>query len=133
MLINLSNHPSIKWGKKQQQTAAERYGTTQDRAFPQIDPTARAEDIQRLAEKYLADCIQQFKSEDMATAQQSTARQAVHVMGELTFVYAFVKAAAAKNINCVASTTKRTVLEEKDGRKTTRFEFIRFRAYDRRQ
>lgn len=129
MLINLTNHPSDKWSEKQKQSAVEEYGFVLDMPFPQIDPHADTADIEKLAHKYLDRCRGEFDTANIPVDQQAY-NEAVHIMGELTFVYAFAKSAAAAEIACVASTTKRTVLEERDGRKTTHFEFIRFRAYE---
>jgi predicted secreted protein len=53
----------------------------------------------------------------------------VHLMGEMTFTVALVKMLQKSNIRVVCSTTKRIVLEEKEGVKTAKFQFIQFRDY----
>lgn len=55
---------------------------------------------------------------------------AIHVMGEMPFVYQFVKLATAAGLCCVASTTERTAVDHPDGSKTSEFRFIRFREYE---
>lgn len=55
---------------------------------------------------------------------------AIHVMGEMTFVYQFVKLATAAGLRCVASTTERRAVDHPDGSKTSEFRFVRFRDYD---
>lgn len=54
MLINLSNHPSTKWGKKQKQAAIAQYNEILDLPFPQIEPEATIEYVLELAEKFSA-------------------------------------------------------------------------------
>jgi hypothetical protein len=128
MLINLTNHPSDKWSQKQKQSAVEEYGFVLDMPFPQIDPHGGPEEIAQLADKYAEECRSEFEMANIPVSQAAE-NEAVHIMGELTFVHAFVNAAAAKNITCVASTTKRSVVEEANGQKTSVFEFVQFRAY----
>ena len=56
-------------------------------------------------------------------------KQAVHVMGEMTFVYQFVHLMTEQGVLCVASTTKRIVTNQANNTKTAKFEFIQFREY----
>lgn len=56
---------------------------------------------------------------------------AIHVMGEMTFVYQFVKQASAVGLRCVASTTERIAVDKPDGTKVSEFRFVRFREYER--
>lgn len=119
MLINLSNHPSDRWGDEQRQQAIEQYGGIEDVAFPQISPQATHKEVKRLAESY-AVRIQNRKNE--------TTKIAVHLMGEMTFTYILVNQLLAAGIPCLASTTHRTV-EEKDGKKIVQFQFVQFREY----
>lgn len=120
MLINLSNHPSGRWNLKQLEMARE-FGDIRDIPFPHIDPEASGEALQQLAANYLVDI------EDYAAKSENAV--VVHIMGELTFCFSLVKQLQNKGIRCIASTTERKVLEEKDGRKTTQFRFVRFRDY----
>ncbi len=53
MLINLSNHPQVSWGKKQITTAKKLYGNIIDIQFPKIDSNGNEEYIDILSEKYL--------------------------------------------------------------------------------
>jgi len=122
MLINLSNHPSDKWNAAQTEAALNGYAEIRDLPFPQINPEADTDTIRALAKEYL------HKAETLFT-ESKTGANAVHIMGELTFVYAFVSLATAKQIACVASTTVRNVLEESGGQKTVQFNFVRFRNY----
>lgn len=128
MLINLSNHPSTKWSAKQKQMAIDEYGWIKDIAFPQIDPLATSSDIDRLAWDFAAVCEHEFKVANIPVSAQAH-NEAVHIMGELTFCYAIIGKLRERNIKCVASTTKRNVIEEKDGKKTLIFDFVQFRSY----
>lgn len=50
-------------------------------------------------------------------------------MGEMTFVYQFVKRMSALGVLCVAATTERLVEETNHGEKYAQFRFIKFRTY----
>ena len=119
MLINLSNHPSDKWGEKQLDVARQCYGRVQDLPFPAIDPMADTAAVEALAASYLAQI------------QQMPAVSAVHLMGEMTFLVALVPMLQRAGIDVVCSTTERSVLEEEAGKKTLQFVFVQFRAYPR--
>ena len=115
MLLNLSNHPSVSWSKEQFDAAVLQYGSIEDIAFPHIAPDATTEDVTQLAQTY-------FEEIDPSVS-------AVHLMGEMTFVYALVGLLQRAGIQVVCSTTQQTVLEELDGKKTAQFRFVQFRAY----
>jgi len=121
MLINLSNHPSEKWSKKQLNATLE-YGQILDMAFPAIDPAASTEEIEALANAYYAEIVNIFKDRDDNCA--------VHLMGELTFTFALVQKLQKKGIKCIASTTQRLVTDNGPS-KTVEFNFCRFREYPR--
>lgn len=117
MFINLTNHPSYNWNKKQK-LAADKYGQINDLPFPEVMPNLGHQEIQLIADKYAQ------KIYEMA----NNATVTVHVMGEMTFTYALVSRLKAEGITCVASTTER-IVTEKDGVKTSEFRFVRFREY----
>lgn len=121
MLINLSNHPSETW-LEPQKSAAQAYGTIHDLAFPHIDPAADSQNVAELAADYLERCL------ELLSQTTKPSEHAIHVMGEMTFVYSFVAQAQAKELRCIASTTIRDVTE-RDGVKEVRFHFMRFREY----
>jgi hypothetical protein len=50
-------------------------------------------------------------------------------MGELTFTFALIRLLQSQGIICVASTTHRTSEVLDDGKKISKFEFVRFRTY----
>jgi len=128
MLINLSNHPYNNWSENQKQIAIETYGWVIDLEFPNIDPNIEFEEIEKIAKVFIEKCVSKFHEANIPVAQEAH-NDAVHIMGEHTFVYVFVKLMLEKNIVCVASTTKRNLIEEKEGRKTVQFEFVKFRKY----
>jgi len=121
MLLNLSNHPTPTWPEAQRRAALERFGKLDDLPFPQISPHAGLEQIEALAEAYLAKVLYRQAG--------AGSRFAVHLMGEMTFTYTLANLLRSRGIPCFASTTERTVTEEKDGRKVSHFHFIRFRPY----
>lgn len=115
MLLNLSNHPSANWSEKQINVGITEYGQIIDLAFPQIDPESSDEDIEILVAKYLHKTLNLHP-------------KAVHIMGELVFTHKLVNSLKSVGIVCVASTTNRNTIE-KNGIKTSIFEFVQFRKY----
>ncbi|MDE6842128.1 MAG: CRISPR-associated protein [Muribaculaceae bacterium] len=119
MLINLSNHPSDKWGEKQQE-AAKKFGEIVDIQFPNIPADADDHDLNALVREY------HKKVTDLGDGTPMK----VHVMGEMTFTHRLINLLAEfGNIPCIASCTARNVVELPDGTKQSRFEFVQFRRY----
>lgn len=114
MLLNLSNHPSSKWGEKQL-AATEQFGGVIDMAFPNIPPAATEDDVRRLVEVYAGEVL-------------ASDAKIVHLMGEMCFSFALVSYLQKIGIPCVASTTERRTVENPDGSKTLSFEFVQFRT-----
>lgn len=123
MLINLSNHEFARWSEKQKQAAVQLYNDVRDFAFPAIDPKFDLRDVTTLVEKYLQNCREMLHS-------RTHENNAIHVMGEMTFVYQFVRRASAAGLRCVASTTERIAVDKPDGTKVSEFRFVRFREYE---
>lgn len=121
MLINLSNHPYEKWDQKQLRVAIDKYGSVKDIQFPAIDSMADSEHVFNLAAEYLALCKN-------IGLHDTSSPIAIHIAGELCFVFHFVTLAKFCNLMCICSTTQRVVTEEKNI-KTSIFEFVRFRNY----
>jgi hypothetical protein len=115
MLLNLTNHPSTRWSEKQLAAAEEAYGGVQDLQFPSIPSAASTGEVEVMAEHYLQKVLE-------------ASPVAVHLQGEFTFVYALALRLQNLNIPVVASTSERTV-EEREGEKIVRFNFVQFRAY----
>ncbi len=121
MLINLSNHPSDKWSSKQLSTAVKKYKSVVDLSFPLISPKATTSQVKAKAKRYLQQIIKLIKASD-------NKKNAVHLMGEFTFVYHLTYLLKQKNISVVVSTTNR-IVEENAGKKIVTFDFVRFREY----
>lgn len=122
MLINLSNHPSDRWELPQKEAALKEFGQIVDIPFPEIQPEWDTQQVVELAGKYLLQCIQTFQD-----AKDNTG--AVHIMGEFTFTFALVSMLQQRGISCIASTTRRMVVDNPDGSRNVQFDFIRFREY----
>ena len=114
--INLSNHPSTKWSKKQLESVPG-IATIVDIPFPQVDPHAHSHTIKSMAKQLVEEIVMEH---DPAV---------VHVMGEMVLTYHLVTLFKEKGIMCVASTTERNTIENPDGTKTVRFDFVQFRMY----
>ena len=121
MLINLSNHPYAQWSEDQKQ-AAERFGDCTDLPFPSIDSEGGEAYIVRLAEDYMQKVIQIAKT-------KRNEKVTVHLMGEMTFVYALLEKLRQAEIRCIASTTQRMGIDLGNGRRDIQFHFVRFRYY----
>ncbi|RCK71572.1 MAG: hypothetical protein IGBAC_0118 [Ignavibacteriae bacterium] len=121
MLINLSNHPKDKWSEKQIITAIRKYKSVYDIQFPNISPKASSKQVRLKTKKYLEKILKLIKN-------SNDKYNAVHIMGEFTFVFNLVNLLKKNNISVVASTTER-IIEEKDGKKIVTFNFVRFREY----
>jgi hypothetical protein len=120
MFINLSNHPSEKWGEEQKEEALLLGNDIVDIPFPNISPYLTSKEVDNLVAEYCGKIISLLNNEGIAY---------LHVMGELVFTHKIVD--VFKNcpfIKCVASTTERNVIEA-DGKKTVTFKFVQFRNY----
>lgn len=121
MIINLSNHPSNSWTDLQLKTSKELYGKIIDIDFPQIPPDIDEDLILSLANDYKDICLDMLSS-------STDSKNAVHIMGELTFVFNLVNLLKNKNVTCIASTTDRNSIVM-DSSKISTFNFFRFREY----
>ncbi len=121
MLINLTNHPLSIWDKKQIKTANKLYGKIQDLPFPAISPDADEKRVYALTIEYA-------KNVKKIISQSTDTNNAVHIMGELTFTFNLVQLLKTENIQCIASTSKRNVVQT-ENKKQTEFNFVKFRDY----
>lgn len=117
--INLSNHPSDRWDKKQKEAALS-CGEIVDIKFPSIDPHGTSEGIDRLVSTYLEDIL-------------SYEKPVVMVQGEFVFTFRMITELKKRNIKAVAGCSERKVTEEKDeaGNTVRRsvFSFVKFMEY----
>lgn len=121
MLINLANHPSSDWGKAQMDKAIQMFGSVTDMNFPAIDPEWDLEVVSKTALQYAKSCLNMLE-------KSSETAKAIHVMGELSFCFQFVRLMQQQGITCLASTTQRITKNTING-KLSKFDFIRFRNY----
>lgn len=128
MLINLTNHPVESWSESQRVAAEKQFGEIIDVPFPQIEPDAELNEVIELVADYLKKCVDML-GKIPKVGNSFGKENAIHIMGEMTFVYHFVQKISELGIVCLAATSRRIVEEEKNGTKVSRFEFVRFRAY----
>jgi len=121
MLINLSNHNSNNWSEAQWNSATKDYNVIIDIDFPVVDPNWSPDEVSYLAFTYSQKCIKLLKN-------STDILNAVHIMGEMTFCFALINILKKEGIMCVASTTERNTMEI-NGKKTSVFNFIKFREY----
>lgn len=118
VFINLSNHPSEKWGEEQL-VAARQYGEVTNMQFPNIPPELDSGDIEKMAEETKNKIVSTYHDADIT----------VHIVGEPMFIYKLVPLLKSSGIRCVASTTYHETKDLGDGKKLSVFHFIRFREY----
>ena len=119
MFINFSNHDSSNWSETQIY-AAMQWGNITDVRFPNVPAEATEEDIQRLS----CQCVNQI------CAFQP---EAVMCQGEFTLAFAVVTMLKKKGITVVSACSERKAVESflEDGscKKSSIFEFVKFRKY----
>ncbi len=119
MLYNISNHPCADWDTAQMTAALELAGEIIDVEFPSVSPCAASIEIKELAQSYASKlAVDMVPGVDVA-----------HVMGEMTFCYALVRALQQLGVRCFASTTTRQVSYNALGQKVSQFHFVMFREY----
>lgn len=118
--VNVSNHPSSRWGEAQL-NAAQQFGEVIDIPFPNVEEDCDTEDIKRLSDDMV---------EKILNATSNNSDSIIHIMGEMNLTYSTVKILRRLGYTCFASTTKRTVVENPDGTKTSQFSFVKFREYE---
>lgn len=121
MLLNLSNHPTTLWSKKQLSNSKNLFASVLDLPFPVIEPTASKKEVYNLARKYSSICKRML-------SESLDKKNGVHIMGELTFVFYLVTMLKKDKIKCIASTTGRNT-RQKGSVKLSLFNFIKFREY----
>lgn len=116
--INLSNHPSTHWGDTQREAALQLADQIIDIPFPNIPPTWDTEQVAQLATETIWEVSKKIGGADRRDV-------VIHVAGEPTFVVQFCQI-ISNEYRLVCSCTER-VSVEKDGVKTSVFQFVRFR------
>ncbi len=116
IFINLSNHPSKRWSKKQRK-AAEQYGKIVDIPFPNVPATATEEEIRLLCESTVQRVLEYQPS-------------AVMCQGEFTLAFQLINRLLDEKIIVVAACSERKV-KETGNKKESYFLFSKFRRFDK--
>ena len=111
--LNISNHPVSAWGAEQTAAAAA-FGQLVQFGFPNVSPTATSEDVAKIAREIVRDVIGMGATHAM-------------VAGETSLVLALVPALKEAGIRCFTACSERNTIQNEDGTKTVRFEFVQFR------
>lgn len=114
--INLTNHPSDKWNEDQKR-AAQCYGAIEDLPFPEVDPEGGEDYVRALSDRLVEQVIERRPD-------------AVLCQGEFTLAYSVIRKLQQRGVTVLAACSKRNVME-KENRKVTIFEFVRFREYEK--
>jgi len=132
--LNISNHPSDKWGDKQRNSALEMAEEIIDLPFPNINPdwdTVRYSHISSLE-----NLIKPFNKRDSEKSLKdfplyhNNTNTVVMVMGEMCYTHYLVNLLQGEGYTVVCATTERNTVENADGTKTVKFEFCKFRTYE---
>lgn len=115
MFLNISNHPSAKWGEVQRARAELLGNHIVDMQFPNVPPLATTEDVTEIARRIVAGLPPAYEI-DYAMVQ-----------GEFSLTYELTRMMLALGWKVCVATTERKVVEEEGGKKTTVFEFVQFR------
>ncbi len=134
MFVNLSNHPSTKW-TPEQLAAAQAFGEVVDRPFPNIDPRWSSGEVDELVYKDVHELMGVLYKEAVSQAAAGHGPgynvNAIHIMGETTYVVLFAKmwstVGGYQYARLVCSTTERMVEELPTGEKKSTFQFVQFR------
>ena len=122
MFINISNHPSVKWGKMQLEAAMELTSDNQikDIPFPAVPATATTTDIIKIAD-------------GLHHTVMANKPEAIMVAGEFTLAYTMIEICLRAGLKVVAACSERRTNEvlNEDGSttKTAIFEFVQFREF----
>lgn len=121
MFINISNHPSSKWGEPQLREAKTLAGdgNVLDLPFPNVPPEATELEVGEIARKTFSEMLNLVKGSEEADV--------VHLMGEQALCFFLTEILREEGFPVFVSTTKRAVVENKDGTKVSTFEFVKFR------
>ena len=132
--LNISNHPSDKWGDKQRNSALEMAEEIIDLPFPNINPdwdTVRYSHISSLE-----NLIKPFNKRDSEKSLKdfplyhNNQNTVVMIQGEMCYTHYLVNTLQKEGYTVVCATTERNTVENADGTKTVKFEFCRFRNYE---
>lgn len=139
--VNVSNHPSAKWGEDQKQALCEAGAMSDgeewfcpapeilDIPFPAVNPEWNKKQVQAEAERVAA-LVDEAVSPDLYDSNGNlVGTSAIHVMGESGLVYALVSLLIQRGFLVLHSTTERVAVERPDGTKESIFKFKRFRQY----
>jgi len=115
IFVNISNHPSAKWGTMQMEAAQGFAPKIMDIPFPRVPPTADEDEIEALAGQ-VVDSLPEGVSHAM-------------ISGEYVLTFSLVSRLQAQGIACMAATTERIVAKDEEGKKVSTFQFVHFRRY----
>jgi putative CRISPR-associated protein (TIGR02619 family) len=118
IFLNLSNHPAATWDAAQRAAALKLAPEIRDWRFPEVPPEAGVAEIAARADEIVEQLTREYLGVTHAMVQ-----------GEFTLAHMLVRRLQERGVVCLAATTRREVLDDGGGVKTTRFEFVRFREY----
>lgn len=120
MFINISNHPSTKWSKRQLDSARWNGDEIIDIPFPNVSPTATTEDVTAIARIVLTAVLE--------LAEDHKKPLTCLVQGESSLCFELSRMLLALGVDVVVATSERNVVEGPNGTKTVQFDFVQFRS-----
>jgi hypothetical protein len=119
---NISNHPAERWSEAQKQAALELAPEAElvDVSFPSVSPEWNEDEVEREAKKIIEGWRDALAGERRVSCAM--------VAGEPTMCTHLVRELQTLGVACYSATTER-IVEESEGEKRSRFNFVRFRAW----
>lgn len=121
MFVNLSNHPSEKWSDQQKGMFSGGHAIV-DIPFPPVPASASMVEVHAMARDIVA-----AHFIDPARGWTDGRKNRVMVQGEFSLTIELTRMLQALGWECVVACSERNTVDNDDGTKTTRFEFVRFR------
>lgn len=118
VLINVSNHPSVKWTDAQK----DEFDEIVDIPFPNVDPNW--DTFVDIDERVLS--FGQTIFNHVCKMKDNNSNVFVFIAGEQTFTTGLVTLLHFNRVNIIVPTTER-IVEEKDGKKIVEFRFVKWR------
>ena len=113
MLINLSKYPLELWNKKQRKKTEQQFGQVVDLNLPPILKEYDLNQVIELVDQYVEKCLAILSKSYSCSKNNSkiSTEDAIHVIGEMTFVYQFVKKMSEQGVMCLAATSDMNINE----------------------
>ncbi len=124
MFLNISNHPLEKWSPEQLMAARSLgHGVIASQKFPNVPPSYTMEEVAAMAKGLVADVEKDYPQ----TGEFLTPPRIAMIQGEFSLTWELTRRLHALGWRVVVACSERNVIDNPDGTKTVRFQFVQFR------